>query len=194
MLGEAWFAERRGRFERALEREPADEVLYREILVALGYKLNKAPMAEVARRCPLHQLRGGVSEIHARLRAAAEDLPRHLWRLHRGRPANHPWRRLEGMARFLAAAAHEGLARGLRSRRSLEEMTAWLDPDGTGAIGPDRAMVIALNVFVPYLGREAWNGVAEREPPPLPGAARRRAGGEASTVRRYFGALRLLKH
>lgn len=192
-LGEAWFAERRGRFERALEREPADEVLYREILVALGYKLNKAPMAEVARRCPLHLLRGGVEEIHARLRAAAEELPRSLWRLRRGRPANHPWRRLEGMARFLAASAHEGLARGLRTRRSLEEMTAWLDPDGTGTIGPRRAREVALNVFVPYLGREAWNSVAEREPPPLPGAARRRAGGEASTVRRYFGALRRSK-
>ena len=193
VLGEAWFAERRARLERALERAPADEVLYREILVALGYKLNKAPMAEVARRCPLHSLRGGAPEIHARLRAAAEDLPRPMWRLRRGRPANHPWRRLEGMARFVAAAAHEGLARGLRSRRSLGEMTAWLDPDGTGTIGARRAREVALNVFVPYLGREVWNSVAGQEPPPLPGAALRRAGGEVTTVRRYFGALRRLK-
>src|SRR6185295_6852103 len=47
-LGEEWFAERRGRIERALERAPADEVLYREILVGLGYKHNKADDGGVA--------------------------------------------------------------------------------------------------------------------------------------------------
>ena len=190
-LGEEWFAERRARMERALERTPADEVLYRELLIALGYKHNKAGMAELARRCPLFALEGDGAAVERRLRAAAGAMPRALWRLRNVRPANHPWRRLAGAARFLAAARGEGLARGLEARRTPEAMVAWLDHDG---IGGARAVEIALNVFVPYLGPEAWRRVADGPPPPsLPGILRRELAGPVSTVRRYFGALRSIK-
>lgn len=192
-LGEEWFAERRGRLERALERGTPDEVLYREILVALGYKHNKAAMAELGRRCPLGSLGGTAGEIEARLLAAARALPREMWRLRNVRPANHPWRRLSGLARFLAAEAGGGLARGLASLPGPEAMAAWLDPDGTGGIGPARAGEIVANVFVPFLGPAAWREVAGLPPPPLPGAVGRSLGREVTTVRRYFGALRLLK-
>ncbi len=188
-LGEAWFAGRRARMERALDRAPADEVLYREILVALGYKHNKAAMAEVARRRPLGSLPGGAGEIESRLRAAAESLPRAMWRLRNVRPANHPWRRLAGMARFLAAAREEGLARGLAARGTTDAMAAWLDPDGAGLIGPARAREIALNVFVPFLGREAWRRAAEEPPPGRTGAMARLFGDGVTNVRRYFGAV-----
>lgn len=188
-LGEGWFAERRGRIVRALDRAPADEVLYREILVGLGYKHNKAAMAELARRCPLSSLPGGAGEIEARLRGAAAALPPGMWRLRNVRPANHPWRRLSGLARFLATARGEGLAEGLSRRATVAEMAAWLDPDGAGQIGPGRAREIALNVFVPFLGAATWRRVQEERPPSLPGAARRLLGEEPGTVRRYFGAL-----
>ena len=192
--GEEWFAERRARMRRALERGTADGALYREILVALGYKHNKAAMAEVARRCPLEALRGDAGAIEGRLRAAASSVPPEMWRLRGVRPANHPWRRLSGMARFLAAAGEEGLARGLAARASsLEGMAAWLDPDGTGQIGRSRAREIALNVFVPFLGEEAWTRAAAGPPPDLPGPLRRLLGPRVTTVRRFFGALRLLK-
>jgi hypothetical protein len=191
-LGEAWFAERRARLLRRIEREPADEVLYREILVALGYKHNKASMAELARRIPLGALAGSAGEIEAALRRAAESMPAGMWRLRNVRPANHPWRRLAGMARFLAAARGEGLAAGLAARPSLESMTSWLDPDGTGQIGRSRALEVALNVFVPYLGGEAWRAARERPAPARPGAVERQVGARAATVRRYFGALRLM--
>ncbi len=191
--GEAWFTERRARLLRARGRASPDEVLYREILVALGYKHNKAAMAELARRCPLGSLGGGAGEIEARLRAAAESLPRGMWRLRNVRPANHPWRRLSGMARFLAGARGEGLECGLKRRGSVEAMAAWLDPDGSGLIGPARAREIALNVFVPFLGRVAWRRAAEGRPPGLPGAAARLWPGGVDTVRRYFGAVRLVK-
>jgi len=115
-LGEEWFAERRARMERSLERSPGDDVLYREILVALGYKHNKAAMAELARRCPLASLEGGAAEVERRLRGGAAEMPRALWRLRNVRPANHPWRRLAEMARFVAGSRAEGLARGLASR------------------------------------------------------------------------------
>jgi hypothetical protein len=191
-LGDEWFAERRARLERALERLPADEALYREILIGLGYKHNKAAMAELARRCPLASLpEGEAPAIEEALRRAAASLPRALWRLRNVRPANHPSRRLAGLARFLAAARVEGLARGLAARPELARMVAWLAQDG---IGESRAMEIALNVFVPYLGAPAWREVAGAAPPrPLPGLLERREAPRVTTVRRYFGALRSLK-
>ena len=189
-LGEEWFAERRSRTERAIERSPADDVLYREILVGLGYKHNKAAMAELARRCPLASLEGDAAAVERRLRGAAEALPRALWRLRNVRPANHPWRRLREMARFVAAARGDGLARGLALRPTLAAMTAWL---GAAGIGESRAAEIALNVFVPFLGPEAWRRIADGPPPSLPGLLVREAGAPVTSVRRYFGAIRSLK-
>jgi hypothetical protein len=192
-LGEEAFRARRVRLERLLERLSPDEVLYREILVALGYKQNLAAMAELARRRPLSSLEGSAAEIEAGLAAAAAAMPPALWRLRNVRPANHPRRRLSGMARFLAAARDEGLAAGLARRRSLSAMSAWLDPDGNGLIGPQRAAEIALNVLVPFLGPEAWREVADGPPPPLPGAVGRLEGPRVTSVRSYFGALRRLR-
>lgn len=189
-LGDEWFAERRARLERLGERLPADELLYREILVALGYKHNKAAMAELARRCPLASLGGGAGEIEARLRSEASAMPRAIWRLRNVRPANHPWRRLAGMARFLAASGGR-LAEGLAARTAPAAMAAWVSHEG---IGPSRATEIALNVFVPFLGPASWKAAAGGPAPgALPGLVERHGAGAATTVRRYFGALRLLK-
>ena len=169
-------------------------MLYREILVGLGYRQNKAGMAELARRCPLGTLEGDSGAVEARLLGEAAAMPPAMWRLRDVRPANHPWRRLSGMARFVAAAREEGLARGLEARSSsLEAMAAWLDPDGTGQIGRARALEIALNVFVPFLGKEAWARAAGGRPPGLPGPLCRLFGPRVSTVREYFGVLRLLR-
>ena len=190
--GEEWFRERRARLERALERDTADEVLYREILVGLGYKHNKAAMAELARRRPLRALPpGDASELEGALRESAAALPGALWRLRNVRPANHPARRLAGMARFLAESRAEGLARGLAARPGLPEMTAWLAHEG---IGEGRALEIAINVFIPFLGPEAWARLADGPPPPsLPGLLERNDAAGVTTLRRYFGALRSLK-
>ena len=191
-LGEDWFRERRARLLRGLERSPADEVLYREILVGLGYKHNKAAMAELARLRPLRSLPpGDAAAVERALRESAGALPPALWRLRHVRPANHPWRRLAGMARFLAASSGGGLAAGLAARPDLPGMTAWLAHEG---IGPDRALEIAVNVFVPFLGPPAWDALAGGPPPPrLPGLLRRHGEGGVTTLRRYFGALRSLK-
>jgi AcrR family transcriptional regulator len=191
-LGEEWFSERRARVERALERAPADEALYREILVGLGYKHHKAAMAELARRCALASLpEGDAAAIERALKEAAAALPRALWRLRNVRPANHPSRRLAGLARFLAAARGEGLVRGLTARPTLPALVAWLAHDGIGAA---RATEIALNVFIPFLGPKAWRAVADGAPPdPLPGLLERREAPRVTTGRRYFGALRSLK-
>ncbi len=192
-LGEEAFAERRRRLERGVQRAGLEETLYREILVALGYKRNQAAMAELARRRPLATLPGGAAEIEAVLLEEASRMPREFWRLRGVRPANHPWRRLRGMALFLGAARGEGLARGLAARPGIDALSAWLDPGGAGLIGPARAREIVLNVFLPLLGGAAWKAAAEGRPPELPGPARREAGLRATTLRRYLGALRHLK-
>jgi hypothetical protein len=192
-LGDEAFEERRRRLARGVEHAGPEETLYREILVALGYKRNQAAMAGLARLLPLRALPEGASAIEGALRGAAASLPAALWRLRGVRPANHPWRRLSGMARFLAAARGEGLARGLEARTDPGAMAAWLDPDGSGHIGADRAREIVLNVFLPFLGADAWRRAADGPPPGLPGRVRREIGGGADTLRRYLGALRHLK-
>ena len=162
LADEVWFLQ-------VVHRLSSDEVLYRETPVALGYKHTKAAMSEVARRCPLGSLRGSAGEIESRLRRAADRVPPAMWRLRNVRPANHPRRRLAGMACFLAAAREESLERGLAARPTLSAMMAWIDPDGTGLIGPTRARETALNVFVPFFGAGAWRRVAEGPPPERPG-------------------------
>jgi hypothetical protein len=95
------------------------------------------------------------------------------------------------MARLVAASRPEGLACGLAARPELGAMTAWISHEGIGAA---RAAEIALNVFVPFLGRAAWERAAVASPPAsLPGLLERAASGPVTTVRRYFGALRSLK-
>src|SRR5258706_362402 len=83
-----------------------------------------------------------ASALERALRESAAALPRALWRLRNVRPANHPSRRLAGMARFLAGSRAEGLARGLAMRPGLPDMTAWLAHEG---IGEGRAREIAIN-------------------------------------------------
>ena len=179
-LGEAWFAARRARVLRRVERLGADEALHREVLVALGYKQNQAAMAELARCVPWAAVAGRkAEEIESLYAVAARALPPEIWRLRNVRPANHPRRRLVGMARVAAAWGVAGPSAA--------------DPASLAPVGPGRAREIALNVFVPYLGEAAWRVAAELPPPPLPGALRRRLPGRVGNVRRYFGALRLLR-
>jgi hypothetical protein len=193
-LGDAWFAARRERIARLVERLGAAEALHREILVALGYKRNQAAMAELARRRPWASVAGlAAGKVESLYHAAADALPPAMWRLRNVRPANHPRRRLSGMARFVAAAGTEGPAASLKPGMSSAALAAPLDPDGTGLIGPDRAREIALNVFVPFLGEAAWRAAAEEPPPALPGVLRRHLPERPATVRRYFGALRLFR-
>jgi hypothetical protein len=193
-LGEAWFAARRERIRRLVERLGPAEALHREVLVALGYKNNQAAMAELARRLPWRAVAGRpAGEIEARYREAAGALPPGLWRVRLARPANHPRRRLAGLARLVAAAGLDGLPAFARPELSLDELAGSLDPDGAGLIGAARAREIALNVFVPFLGEASWARAAEAPPPPLPGALRRHFPEPPRTVRRYFGALRLLR-
>jgi len=54
--GEQRFRQRADRFRAELERERADQVLFRGIMRALGYAKNTKPFEELARRIPLSRI------------------------------------------------------------------------------------------------------------------------------------------
>jgi len=75
--GEQRFRQRADRFQVELERELADQVLYRRIMRALGYAKNANPFEELARRMPLSriQAREGLAAKQALLLGTAGLLP-----------------------------------------------------------------------------------------------------------------------
>ncbi len=75
--GEQRFRQRADRFQVELERERADEVLFRGIMRALGYAKNTRPFEELARRMPLSRIeaREGLAAKQALLLGTAGLLP-----------------------------------------------------------------------------------------------------------------------
>jgi hypothetical protein len=94
------------------------------------------------------------------------------WYLARSRPANHPLRRLLGLATMLARAGRSGLLAAMlegfgaeEPRAGLAECQAFLlgpprdvDPHGR-FVGKDRAAEILVNVAIPFaLAYASWSG------------------------------------
>ena len=166
------------------------EALYRGLMGGLGYGGNSAPMTRLAEGLPLRALErslrgvrredrratlastlvqasglstrdaspGGraVMPVVARPVVASEE-----WKLFRVRPANHPSRRLEGMAALLDRAWDEGLttwAAALVVEGSVAAVRAGLavtaDGGGGAFIGADRASDLVVNVMLPFA--RAW--------------------------------------
>ena len=164
--------------------DPSD-ALYRGLMGGLGYGGNRAAMVRLAEGLPLRalerSLRGvrredrraalastllGASGLAARDASpggqavmpvvASED-----WKLFRVRPANHPSRRLEGMAALLDRAWEDGLAAwaaALVTEGNVAAVRAGLvvaaDGGGGALIGADRASDLTVNVVLPFA--RAW--------------------------------------
>jgi len=75
--GEQRFRHRADRFRSELEREQADQVLFRGIMRALGYAKNTKPFEELAHRMPLSQIqaREGLAAKQSLLLGTAGLLP-----------------------------------------------------------------------------------------------------------------------
>lgn len=75
--GEQRFRQRADRFRAELEREPADQVLFRGIMRALGYAKNTKPFEELACRMPLSRIQAteGLAAKQALLLGTAGLLP-----------------------------------------------------------------------------------------------------------------------
>ena len=177
--GDARFFEKVRAFARAIA-PPSDpsEALYRGLMGGLGYGGNSAPMSRLAEAVPLRALerelrgaepgsrRGALAAALARASGLGDPasgggpapaLLRVEWKLFRVRPANHPARRLEGMAALLdrawdaglaawaASLVAEGSVAGLRAA-----LTVAADGKGAAVIGADRASDLAVNVVLPF--------------------------------------------
>ena len=172
--------------------DPSD-ALYRGLMGGLGYGGNSAAMMRLAEGLPLRalerSLRGvrredrravlastllGASGLSSRDASAGGQavvavvarpvVASEEWKLFRVRPANHPSRRLEGMAALLDRAWDEGLASwaaALVAEGSVAAVRAGLavaaNGSGGALIGADRASDLAVNVMLPFA--RAWGNL-----------------------------------
>jgi len=151
-LGRARFERRRRAFQRRAALSGFEEALYRELMTALGYRLNKAPFAELARLVPRSATRGlDRPALERRYGEAGRGLP---WRVAGVRPANHPARRLSGWCALLPGVP--GSLASLDEKRIVE--------GSGGRIGPDRAAAMVASVLVPARGD--WSVVVRMRPGP----------------------------
>jgi hypothetical protein len=162
MLGEAGkrrFDQKVKRIEYMLYRGTPDQVLYRGIMRALGYKANKEGFEELARLVPYEGLRGRtLAEIESMLLKEARGI---RWRLGFVRPANHPYRRIRGMAGFLSWLGGRGLAKFFegqfvkqgQARQAVKGLIklCQTDPASRRGIGRSRWGLIIFNVVLPFI-------------------------------------------
>ena len=178
------------------------EALYRGLMGGLGYGGNSAAMLRLAEGLPLRALERSLRGVRGEDRRAAlastllgasglstpdaspgaqavmPVVASEEWKLFRVRPANHPSRRLEGMAALLDRAWDEGLAAwaaALVTEGSVAAVRAGiavappscalrtgfdrLRANGRGGalIGADRASDLAVNVVLPFA--RAWGNL-----------------------------------
>lgn len=179
--GDARFEARCTMFEGELSCEPAEEVLYAGLMECMGYSENRLPFRLLAQSVPYAVL--GVHDplrIARRLQAASgleagaerESLLRpEQWNIGRVRPANHPLRRMEGLAHLLARSGRaDGLVEYLAGGQDDLDAGALIErlrvrcADGPAYIGPDRAVEAACNVVLPFataLARRTGERVTE---------------------------------
>ena len=167
--------------------DPSD-ALYRGLMGGLGYGGNSAAMLRLAEGLPLRALERSLRGVRREDRRAAlastllqasglstgdaspgapavmPVVSREEWKLFRVRPANHPSRRLEGMAALLDRAWDEGLAAwaaALVAEGSVAAVRAGLavaaDGGGGALIGADRASDLTVNVVLPFA--RAWGNL-----------------------------------
>ena len=165
-LGERRALERAERLAAEASVLPADEVAYGALLEGMGYASNREVFRRLAEAVPFRWLRSLPAEMWADALLSAAglvpptvtDLPGRLrgeqWRLTRLRPANHPARRIQGVASLLARLgphlADRLVAGVLESRRPSDLralLTVRLDADAL--IGPGRADELAVSVVLP---------------------------------------------
>jgi len=182
-LGRARFDRRRAAFARAAQAAGFEEAVYRGLMTALGYRLNKAPFAELARLVPRSATRGlDRPALERRYGDAAAALP---WRTAGVRPANHPARRLAGWCRLLPAWTGS---------------LAALDPEtivkrSEGLIGADRAAAMVASILLP--ARNDWTAFADLRPGPPDRAVRDAASAlgldpeRLATMPQRWGALEM---
>lgn len=155
-LGEERLRQKKTRMENLLKIANPDEALYRELLLALGYKNNKVQFLELAMILPYSEIcklnDQGIIEKALLYRAgfsnSKEDLPedfdfslkmeKSVWRYRGTRPANYPERRIEDVSRLLFYALEDGLC-SLFEKKIVENYSKKVDKKR--AMGFSRAII-----------------------------------------------------
>jgi len=143
-LGEERLKQKKTRMENLLKIANPDEALYRELMLALGYKNNKVQFLELAMILPYSEIckldsqeiierallyRAGFSESKEGL---PEDfdfslkMEKSVWKYKGTRPANYPEKRIEGISRLLYYSLKEGLC-SLFEKKIIENYSERVD-------------------------------------------------------------------
>lgn len=126
-LGDERLRQKKTRMENLLKIAAPDEALYRELMLALGYKNNKVQFLELAMILPY----SGICKLNdqrmiekallyrAGFLESKEGLPedfdfslkmeKSVWQYKGTRPANYPEKRIEGISRLLFYSLEDGL-------------------------------------------------------------------------------------
>ena len=126
-LGEERLKQKKTRMENLLKIANPDEALYRELMLALGYKSNKVQFLELAMILPYSEIckldnQGMIGKAllyRAGFSKSREGLPedfdfslkmeKSIWQYRDTRPANYPERRIEDVSRLLFYSLEDGL-------------------------------------------------------------------------------------
>ncbi|MCD6471794.1 DUF2851 family protein [Candidatus Aerophobetes bacterium] len=126
-LGEERLKQKKTRMENLLKIANPDEALYRELMLALGYKNNKVQFLELAMILPYSEICKLNSQktienallYRAGFSKSKEGLPKDfdfslkmeksVWQYKGTRPANYPKKRIEGISRLLFYSLKSGL-------------------------------------------------------------------------------------
>ena len=143
-LGEERLRQKKTRMENLLKIADPDEALYRELMLALGYKSNKVQFLELAMIQPYSEIcklnDQGIIEKALLYRAgfleSKEGLPedfdfslkmeKSVWRYRGTRPANYPKIRIEGISRLLFYSLEDGLC-SLFEKKIIENYSGKVD-------------------------------------------------------------------
>jgi hypothetical protein len=164
--GDARLQARCTTFEGDLACSTPEQVLYTALMECMGYAENKLPFRILAEAIPYESVVSPhAATVATRLQEASgliDGAPgqgllhRDQWKLGCVRPANHPLRRIDGLAKVIARAErHGGLVAFLAGPEALLDTSTLLSrlQAHTGEeslIGRDRALEVAINAVLPF--------------------------------------------
>jgi hypothetical protein len=152
------------RFAADLTSCDPDQIVYAALLESLGYASNRSAFRALAEAVPFHWLISIPAEQRSRtlLDAAGLGVPSEaslparlspdVWRLARLRPANHPARRLRGIAGVITRLGDrpaDALAEAVLSDLPASRLRSVLR--SAGDLGPGRADEMMVSVVLPFV-------------------------------------------
>ena len=176
--GEKCLARKKTRMANLLKIAEPDEALYREIMLALGYKNNNVQFLELSTITPYSEIKTLKTQrlitkvllYRAGLSDDKEDLPKDFhyslrmnksaWNYKGIRPANLPEKRIQKISAFLSESCEAKRLAKIFMRRIIENYTAQLDKDkaikiattigSLSGIGKQRSLEILFNIILPF--------------------------------------------